>query len=243
MNCKDYENLFDDYLLGSVGGEQCRELEEHVASCKSCRQKLDEARSLHDALKASPGSLSEEEWERIARKTLTRLRDEMAKPARDGVLSRLAGLLRPWLRPQPRLVLALSSVIVVGFVLVFSLIWFSSAEQRLASPNPDLYRLRTDQAQGQWTGDEIASVIAGVEKILSEKNGEVIEASSPDSVLDAISSESDLDETAPEAIDLQIREASDMWGINGYYSDILNASPTEMRSAIKEVFGNIKDGS
>ncbi|HUT04478.1 MAG TPA: zf-HC2 domain-containing protein [bacterium] len=243
MNCKNCENLFDDYVLGTLGSEQRRELEDHVASCKNCGRKLDEARALHDVLKAAPASLTDEEWERIEKKTLTRLRDEMAEPARQGVLSRLAEFLRPLLKPQPRLVFALSSVIIVGFVLVFSLLWFTSSEQRLISDNSDLYRLWTDQTQDQWTSGEIASVMAGVEKILAEKNGESIDASNPESVLDAITSESNLDEAGSEAIDSEIREHSDMWGINGYYSDILDASPAEMQSAIREVLGNIGNGS
>ena len=243
MNCKNCENLFDDYLLGSVGNEERRALEDHVALCKNCGQKLDEARAVYDVVKAVPVSLTDEEWERIEEKTLTRLRDEMAEPAHQSVLSRLAEFLRPLPRPQPRLVLALSSAVIVGFVLVFSLLWFTSSEQRLLSDNSDLYRLWTDQTQGQWTIGEIASVMAGVERILAEQNGESIYASDPESVLDAITLESDLDQAGSEAISSQIREHSDMWGANGYYSDLLDASPAEMQSAINEVFGNIKNES
>ena len=247
MNCRGHRKLIDEYILGSLPGKRRRELEEHLVSCKDCKRELDDAKVLHEALKSQPEALINTEWDAIEARTLSRLRTEMAKPAREGFLSLLEELFRPLLRPQPRLVLALASTLVIGFILLFSIVWFQSSSSQLATDDSWLGRLWTDddRAPGQEE-DEIASLMTGVEKILSEENDENDDESEADadSALDAIAQESDLGEMDLDAIDGQMHRYYDTWAVNGgYYSDILGASNEGMVSAIQAVFGGSENGS
>ena len=243
MNCSKSRELIDEYVLGSLPNTLRHELEEHIASCKDCKREFEEVKALHEAMKLQPEPVGDAEWEAIERKTLARLRTEMA--GRESWPSRLAEFFRPALRPQPRLVLALASTFVVVFALVLSLVWLQSSRKQLASGDSWLHRLWTDDGEApRQADDQIASLMTGVEQILAEQNGEDLYESDADSTLDAIAQESDLGEMDPDVIDSQIHRYYDMWAVNGgYYSDILDASNEEMKSAIQAVFGGTENGS
>jgi len=246
MNCSKSRELIDEYVLGSLVNTLRHELEEHVASCKDCKRELEEAKALHEALKLQPEPVEDAKWEAIETRTLARLRAEMAKPARESLISRLAEFFRPVVRPQPRLVFALASTFVVAFAVLLSVLWLKSAEQRLASNDSLIHRLWSWTAGEalRQSDDQIASLMTGVEAILAEQNGEDLYESDADSTLDAIAQESDLGEMDPAVIDSQIHRYYDTWAVNGgYYSDILDASNEEMKSAIQAVFDGTENGS
>jgi len=246
VNCRDYLELIDEYILGSLQGNRRQELEEHLQSCRECKRELEDARALHEALKSQPEPVDDAEWGAIENRALSRLRSEIAKPARESVSSRLANFFRPIPKPQPRLVFALASTFVVAFAVLLSVFWFRSAEQQLASGDSLLHWFSswtTGEAPRQ-ANDQITSLMMGVDRILAEQNDEDIYESDADSALDAIAQESDLGEIDFDAIDSQIHRYYDTWTVNGgYYSDILDASNDEMVSAIQAVFGGSENGS
>ncbi len=245
VNCRKSTELIDEYLLGSLSGSLRNELEKHISTCSGCKQELEDARLLHEALRVNVEQIGDAEWDPIEKKTLARLRAEMAKHTRESLVSKIAEFLRPVLRPQPRLVFALASTLVVVFALVLSLVWFQSSKEQLASGDSLLHRLRMDDGEApRQADDQIASLMTGVDQILAEQNGEYLDESDADTTLDAIAQEADLGEVDLEAIDRQIHQYYDAWTVNGgYYSDILDASREEMESAIQAVFDASENGS
>ena len=245
MNCRNFRELIDEYVLGSLSGSLRNELEKHISTCSGCKQELEDAKALHEALKLQPEPVDDAEWDAIKNRALTRLRSEMAKPARESLMLRLAEFFRPVLGPQPRLVFALASTFVVVFALVLSLVWLQSAKKQLAYGDSWLHRLWIDDGEApRQADDQIAFLMTGVEEILAEQNGDDLYESDADSALDAIAQESDLGEMDPDVIDSQIHRYYDMWAVNGgYYSDILDASNEEMKSAIQAVFDGTENGS
>ncbi len=245
VNCGSCRELIDEYVLGSLPNTLRHELEEHISTCSGCKQELEDARLLHEALRVNVEQIGDAEWDAIEKKTLARLRAEMAKPTRESLVSKIADFFRPVLRPQPRLVFALASTFVVGFALVLSLVWLQSSREQLVSGDSLLHRLWMDDGEApRQADDQIASLMTGVEEILAEQNGEDLYESDADSTLDAIAQESDLGEMDPDVIDSQIHGYYDVWAVNGgYYSDILDASNEEMKSAIQAVFGGTENGS
>lgn len=245
MNCRRLRELIDEYILGSLSSKLRREIDEHLASCNDCKRELEDARALHEALKSPKEPIEDSEWAAVESRTLARLRTEMAAPAHEGLLSKLAEFFTPVFRPQPRLVLALASTLVVVFVLALSLVWLQSSREQLASGDSIIHRLWTDDGEAtRQSDDSLAALMTGVEAILAEQNGEDLYESDVDSTLDVIAQESDLSEMDPDVIDSQMRHYYDVWAVNGgYYSDILDASDEEMKSAIQAVFDGTENGS
>lgn len=245
MNCVDFKGLIDEYVLDSVPGKLRRECDEHLASCKDCKSAFEDARLLLEALKLQPEPFSDAEWEAVERRTLARLRAELAAPARESLISRLTEFLTPVLSLQPRLVFALASTVVIAFISVASLVWLQSSRERLASGESELQRLWTDDAQTGLQGrNQIASLMTGVERILSEETRADAGETEAEAALNAIAEETELGKLDADAIDRQMYQYYDAWAVDGgYYSDVLDASREEMESAIKAVSSGSENGS
>jgi len=245
MNCGKFRGLIDEYTLDSVPSERRREFDEHLASCKDCKSVFEDARLLLDALKLQPEPLADAEWEAVERRTLTRLRAELAAPTRESLVSRVAEFLTPVLRPRPGLVFALASAVVIVFVSVVSLVWLQSSRERLASGDSQLQPLWTDDVQtGLQGAGQIASLMTGVERILSEEPRADASETEADTALDAIAQETGLGDLDADTIDRQMYQYYEAWAVNGgYYSDILDASREEVESAIQATSGGNENGS
>jgi hypothetical protein len=103
--------------------------------------------------------------------------------------------------------------------------------------------LWTDDVQTGLQGKgQIASLIPGVERILSEETR--ADASETETALDAIAQETGLGDLDADTIDRQMYQYYDAWAVTGgYYSDILDASKEEVESAIQAISGGNENGS
>ena len=245
MDCGKFRGLIDDYILDSIPSRQRRKFDQHLASCKDCKSVFEDAKALLDALKLQPEPFADAEWDAVERRTLARLRAELAAPTRESLISRAAEFLTPVLKPQPRLVFALASAVVIAFVSVVSLLWLQSSRERLASGDSQLQALWTDDVQaGLQRKGQIASLMTGVERILSEEPRADASGTEADAALDAIAQETELGNLDADAIDRQMYQYYDAWAVTGgYYSDILDASREEVESAIQAISGGNENGS
>ncbi|MBN1594257.1 MAG: zf-HC2 domain-containing protein [Candidatus Coatesbacteria bacterium] len=243
MNCKRFMELIDEYFLGLPQESLKSEFEDHLRICANCRSEFERAKILHAALRSQPAPVSDLQWSQIESRALKRLRSEFAKKEERGFISRLLELFSPIVRPQPRLVLALASTLIIVFVAMMSLFWFESAQERLISDDLPFQSFWTEDGSVAPKPDsQIASLIEGVDKILSSQNTE--SSYETDTVLDAISEVSGIDALDPDDIENQLDGYYNTWAVNGgYYSDVLDASNDEIVSAIKAVFNESESGS
>ena len=58
MRCEENDERWFDYLSGELSEQERRELETHLASCRSCREELDSLRETWELLGRLPGGVS-----------------------------------------------------------------------------------------------------------------------------------------------------------------------------------------
>ncbi|HUJ41876.1 MAG TPA: zf-HC2 domain-containing protein [Candidatus Acidoferrales bacterium] len=103
MKCEQMESQFIGYLDGRVTVRERREVEEHLASCASCRARVEGVRGVWKVLEETPAPEPSAWFD-------ARLRQRIGEEPAPGLWTRMAG----WL-PQPRLALASVALVAVGF--------------------------------------------------------------------------------------------------------------------------------
>jgi len=103
MKCEQIEAQLIAYLDGRVSVRERREVEQHLAGCEECRERVAGFRGVWRVLEETPAQEPSAWFD-------ARLRQRIAAEPAPGIWTRVAG----WL-PQPRLALASLALIAVGF--------------------------------------------------------------------------------------------------------------------------------
>lgn len=115
LSCRRAEVLLDAYLDGDLPARRKAPLEAHLATCFTCAQELERARSLRDALRALPERFC---GDAVTDAVLARIRGERREAPATG--AGLGGRLREWLARrvvpawQPVAALAAVALVVLG---------------------------------------------------------------------------------------------------------------------------------
>jgi len=117
MNCERMEHRWIAYVDGRATPRERREVEQHLAGCAACRQRLEEYRSVWKLLEEVPAADPSPWFDARMRQRVA------AEPAPSG-WRRLV----QWL-PEPRLALATLALIAIGF-------WAASTPPRPAGRQP-----------------------------------------------------------------------------------------------------------
>lgn len=111
MNCTKIDTKWIVYFDGKANPSERREVEAHLASCSSCRQRAEEYRAMSDLLDEMPQILPSPSFDAAVRARAA------AEPRRG---------LWAWLVPSPRLAFAVSMLLVLS-------VWIAS---RPVAPSP-----------------------------------------------------------------------------------------------------------
>jgi len=242
MNCKRFDSLIDDYLLGSVGGAARDDFERHLAGCPRCQRNFESARVLHEALRSADEPVPGPRWAMTEQRVLSRLRAQHLAQ-RSGFLGRLQRALS--LRPAFDKLWAVAAGGTVIASIVAAAVWLNW----LGTPGADLTSKHQPAAQ-QGTSqpatqsiNNVASLLQGVEEILKENGAQPTQSVSPDTVLEAIASTMSLGALEPEAIETQVGWL-DIWGLHEtYQAEDIKVTEQEVKAAIQAISSKPKNGT
>lgn len=110
MNCTEFESILADYIDGTLGASQRVAVEEHAATCATCREFMADAGGAHRLLKSAPEV--EPPPELITRIAFQAPRGRVRHPSERRTL--FGKLAARWLQPvlQPRLVMGMAMTLL-----------------------------------------------------------------------------------------------------------------------------------
>lgn len=111
-NCKNFKNLIENYIDGTIRSEQLAELKMHTKTCQSCREEFDRCVLMQDSVKqAFSSTMSAEEAKTSVIKLLAAKPEQQQFPIR----------YNPALLAGKRMAIAACILLAVGLLLGFVL--------------------------------------------------------------------------------------------------------------------------